>query len=88
MSAYTEDAIFARYTELVAKRDAAYAKVAPLKEKLETVNALADKYRSESVDLAKQVSDALGGHDWIVLKKEISTLARFLSKPNGTLATK
>lgn len=88
MSKYTEETMLEDYKALVAKRDATYAKVAPLKEKLENVNALADKYRAEAAELAKQVSEGLGGEDHVALKKEISVLARTLGRKDGPLSVK
>lgn len=87
-SPYTEESMLARYRELCAQRDAVYAKTAPLEAKLDKENAAAEKHRVEAQSIAAEIDATLGGAAWIELKKEIASLARFLSKPYGPLATK
>lgn len=86
MGKYSEENMLAEYKTLTSQRDASYAKVAPLKEKLDTVNALTEKYRQEAADLAGQIGVALGA-EHLVLKKEIASLARALSRKDGPLST-
>jgi len=70
----------ARYYELCDQRDALYAKVQPLEDRITVVNAEIEAKRIEAEGLAKQIEEGLGGPQFIELKKEIAQIAAFLRK--------
>jgi len=85
---FSEDALFSKYQELVAQRDKKLKEVQHLKDAVEKANEAANKAREEAARRAAVLSEAMGGADWLALKKNIAVLARALSKENGVLATK
>lgn len=69
-----------RYYRLCDERDRKHRKVEPLKAELAALNAQAMAAQTRANAKAQEISDSLGGADWLKLKKEISTLARSLGR--------
>ena len=69
----------ARLAELVAKRDAKNAEVAPLVAAKDEWNAKAQEANAKAVELAAQIQLVRGGQSWLDLKKEIGALSKLLS---------
>jgi uncharacterized coiled-coil DUF342 family protein len=69
----------ARLAELVAKRDAKNAEVAPLVAAKEEANAEAQEANARAVALAAEIQKVRGGQSWLDLKKEIGVLSKLLS---------
>lgn len=69
-----------RYYQLCDKRDSAYARVAAQRTELAALNEQAQVLQAKASAKAREISDSLGGADWLALKKEISTLARALGR--------
>ena len=84
---YSVAGMLDQYKELVAKRDAKLAEVAPLQEALEKAKEKANEARHEATALAQKISDLKGGQEWLDLKKTIAGLTVALSAM-GALKTK
>lgn len=85
---FSEAGMFKAYQELTAQRDAKLAEVSSLQEALDKANVEAQQAREKGEKIAQAISKAKGGVEWLVLKKNIASLARALSKQNGVLASK
>lgn len=75
-----EPAPLERYYALCDVRDETYAKVKPLRAELELLNAQVQLAQDKANAKALEISNALGGKDWLTLKKEIAQLARSLGR--------
>lgn len=76
----TQDEMVKRYYELTDQRDALYAKVQPLEDKLTKQNEAAEQARLAAEETAKQIDKGLGGEKFLALKREIAQIAGFLRK--------
>lgn len=83
---FTEEKLLERYKELVAKRDAVYATVAPLESKLEELNEVTNSYRAKAAEVAAEIDKHFDATHF-ARKKEIALIARTLSRPNGPLTS-
>lgn len=69
-----------KYYAMCDLRDATYEKVKPLRAELESLNSQVLLAQEKANAKAAEISAALGGKDWVALKKEIAQLARSLGR--------
>lgn len=79
MTAINDGLTLENYYKLSDQRDAAYERAKPFEEELEKVVAQSKALREREAELVAKVEEAWGPNH-LILKKQISRLARFFGK--------